>query len=593
MKLVTVAVLLSACLAIPVTAKEKPAETVFVNGRIHMIDAKNTVVQSVAVRGGRLVYAGDDAGATAFTGRRTKRIDLKGRMVLPGLIDGHMHPQSGGLRELNCNLRYEPLDLPQFQARIQACLDADPAAGRDKWLLVINWYEQAMQPAGIVLTHADLDGLKTERPIVVRSSFGHSNLTNRRGLEIAGVTRDTPDPKDGIITRDAAGNPTGRFEDAAQELVTQHVPQPDAATNLKATRIALKMMREQGITTFLDAYTDIETLTAYGEVMRAGELTARGHFGVLIDAGKDYDAAKAVAEVVRQKVEFERFGKGTQPGLSVHTAKLFLDGVISAPSLTGVMVAPYFENVGSNEAPLWRPGKSRGPAPYFSDAQLQDTLIRLSDAGIDPHMHADGDGAVRQALDGVALLRKARPDTKVRPAVAHAEIVDPADFSRFGELSVLPVLSFQWGRPGPDTVDSARDYLGPARHALIEPSGMLEVYGARIVFGSDWPVDPLNEWLALQIAVTRQALAKDADKYPGRLGVDPGLPLTSALRAMTINAAYSLHQEGQTGSLEVGKLADLIVIDRDLFAIPPDQISETKVLMTMVGGKVVHRAEGF
>lgn len=590
MKTLYAAVVVLVCCASAALAKPRPADMAFVNGRIHTVDASDTVVQAVALRDGRIVYVGDDVGAKALIGRKTRTFDLRGRMVLPGLIDGHMHPQSGGLRELSCNLRYEPLTVPQFQAKIQDCLDAEPGAGPDDWLTVINWYEQAMQPEGTVLSHTDLDGLKTTRPIMVRSSFGHSNLTNRRGLDIAGITRDTPDPKDGLIRRDANGAPTGRFEDAAQALISQHVPPPDAATHLKATRIALKMMCAQGITSFLDAYTDIETLTAYGEVMQAGELTARGHFGVLIDSGMDYDAGKAVAEVVRQKQTYERVAKGTEPGLRLHTAKLFLDGVVAAPSLTGVMLAPYFENAGTAAVPHWRPGKSRGPQPYFSDAQLQDTLIRLADAGLDAHMHADGDGAVRQALDAVAALRAARPQSPVRPAIAHAELVDPADYSRFGELNALPVLSFQWGKPGPDTVDSVRDYLGPARHALFEPSGLLEIYGARLVFGSDWPVDTLNEWLALQIAVTRRAVGAEAQKYPGRLGVDPGLSLTQAIRAMTINAAYSLHQEREVGSIEVGKMADLIVIDRDLFAIPPEEISGTKVLLTLVGGQVVYKA---
>lgn len=593
MKSLCVSILALALCVSPALARPRPADTVFVNGRIHTVDARDTVAQSLAVRDGRIVYVGDDAGAKPFVGRRTRKIDLKGRMAMPGLVDGHMHPQSGGLRELNCNLRYEALTVAQFQAKIQQCLDAEPEADAAKWLVVINWYEQAMQPPGTVLGHADLDALRTARPIMVRSSFGHSNLTNRRGLEIAGITRDTPNPKDGIIQRDASGEATGRFEDAAQDLISRHVPAPDAATNLKATQIALKMMREQGITTFLDAYTDIETLTAYRDVMKAGGLTARGHFGVLIDAGTDYDAAKAVAEVLRQKQAYERLGKGAEPGLRLHTAKLFLDGVVAAPSLTGVMVAPYFENFGTKEAPHWRPGKNCGPQPYFSDAQLQDTLIRLSDAGIDPHMHADGDGAVRQALDAVAVLRATRPQSPVRPAIAHAELVDPADYGRFAELNALPVLSFQWGKPGPDTVDTVRDYLGPARHALFEPSGLLEIYGARIVFGSDWPVDTLNEWLALQIAVTRRAVGADAQKYPGRLGVDPGLSRTRAIRAMTIDAAFSLHQETETGSLETGKLADLIVIDRDLFAIPPEEIGGTKVLMTLVGGQVVYDAQGF
>jgi predicted amidohydrolase YtcJ len=218
-------------------------------------------------------------------------------------------------------------------------------------------------------------------------------------------------------------------------------------------------------------------------------------------------------------------------------------------------------------------------------------MRRLGAAGIDPHMHADGDGAVRLALDAIEVLRREFPGQDIRPAIAHAEIVDPADYTRFARLGALPVLSFQWGKPAPDTIEGARDFLGPLRYAILEPQGLLELYGARIVFGSDWPVDPLDEWFALQVAVTRSAAAKDAQQYPGRLGIDPGLSLLSALRAMTLNGAYSLRLDQDTGSLETGKFADLIVLDRNLLTTPPAELARTRVLITMVGGRVVHRAD--
>ncbi len=577
-------------LAMPAFAKEKPADTVLVHGYVYTVDARDSVAQAVAVRDGVIVYVGDDAGAKAFTGRRTHVVDLGGRMLMPGLIDGHMHPQSGGLRMLDCNLNYESLTIPEFQARIQACVDADTTAGPDDWLKVINWFEPGMTPDGIVLTHEALDGVRTTRPIMVHSTYGHSDLTNARGLQLAGITRDTPDPKDGVIVRDADGNPTGLLEDAAKDAVETLVPAPSRAKNLEATQKALDAMRRQGITTFLDAYTDIDTLTAYTTVSKAGELTARGHFAVLIDSVADYDADTAIAEVLREKAEFEQKPDGAKPTLRIHTAKLFLDGVINAPSFTGVMVQPYFENRGTKDAPDWRPGTSTGPQPYFTLAQLSDTLSKLAAAGIDPHMHADGDGAVREALDAITVMRKAHPEADVRPAVAHDEIVDPDDYDRYAALNALPVLSFQWEKPAVD-VAPMKDYFGPERYALIEPAGLLDLHGARIVYGSDWPVDPLNEWEALRTAVTRTATGDDAAKYPGRLGVDPGMPLKTALRAITINAAYSLHQDRTTGSIEVGKWADLIVLDRNLFAIDPQAIAGTKVLMTMVGGKVVYEAQ--
>lgn len=574
------------------SAEAKPiskADTVFLRGYVYTVDAKDTVAQAVAVREGKIIYVGNDAGTKRLIGKKTQVVDLKGRMVMPGLIDGHMHPQSGGLRMLNCNLNYEALTIPQFQARIQTCVDNDKDAGPDSWLVVINWFEQNMQPAGTVLTHAALDGVKTTRPIMVHSSFGHSNLVNARGLELAGITRDTPEPKDGVIVRDAAGAPTGLLQDAAQGLVDKLVPPPSVEKNYKATQLALAAMREEGITSFLDAYTDIETMTAYRTVASEGGLTARAHFAVLIDSPEGYDADKAIAEVLRQKAEFEQKDDGAKPVMKVDTAKLFLDGVYSAPAFSAVMVEPYFENKGTVETPDWRPGEHRGPKLYFSQEQLNDTLIKLAAAGINPHMHADGDGSVRQGLDAIAAMRKIHPGEDIRPAIAHDEIVDPADYKRYAEVGALPVLSFQWGKPSVD-IAASKDALGPLRYALIEPTGLLELYGARIVYGSDWPVDKLDEWLALQVAVTRTAVGEDAVTYPGRLGIDPGLTVAQAIRAITLNAAYSLRQDKVTGSLEPGKFADLIVLDRNLLEIKPEKISGTQVLLTMIGGKVVYRA---
>jgi predicted amidohydrolase YtcJ len=187
-------------------------------------------------------------------------------------------------------------------------------------------------------------------------------------------------------------------------------------------------------------------------------------------------------------------------------------------------------------------------------------------------------------------MRKAHPANDVRPAIAHDEIVDPADYPRYADLNALPVLSFQWERPNADVNPQAPRTLGPVRVALCEPAGLLKLYGARIVFGSDWPVDPLDEWLAMQVAVTRAAIGDEAVRYPGRLGIDPGLTIGAAVAAMTINAAFSLRENAVTGSLETGKFADLIVIDRNLTQIAPEKISKTKVLLTMVGGRVVFQS---
>lgn len=579
-------------------AVEPAADTVYRNGTIYTVDAGDSVRQALAVRAGRIVYVGDNAGVKPLTGKATKVIDLKGRMLMPGLIDGHMHPQSGGSRLLNCSLDYQPLTVAQFQSRIQACIDKDKAAnkpgGADRWLVVVNWFQQGMLPDGVQTSAATLDALTTDRPIIVRSSFGHSAQLNTRAIKLAGITRESKDPAGGKITRDAKGDATGLLEDAAQDMAMNLLPPLTVAENLAASSAALAAMRKQGITSFLDAYTDPETMTAFTDLHKQGKLTARAHFAVLIDLDKDKGATprSAVAELLKQQKQFDQGPTTVAPSLQVRHAKLFMDGVISAPAFTGAMLEPYLVNKGTAEKPDWQPGDSNGPPGYFTQAALRTTLTELANAHIDPHVHVDGDRAVRETLDAIEYLRSTPAGKDVRPALAHDEIVAPADYPRFARLDVTPVLSFQWAKPAPDTVGALKDYMGPARYAIVQPQALLLDAGARIAYGSDWPVDPLDEWFALKVGVTRTAAPDAGKEYAGRLGAQPGMPRAAVLRAITINAAYTLRQEALTGSLEVGKLADMIVLDRNFFTIPDEDIANIKVLQTVVGGKIVYQAKG-
>jgi predicted amidohydrolase YtcJ len=566
------------------------ADTIYRNGYVYTVDAKDSVRQALAVRAGRIVYVGDNDGAKALAGKSTKIIDLQGRMLMPGLIDGHMHPQSGGSRLLNCSLNYDPLTVAQFQSRIQSCIDKDKKKDPKRWLVVVNWFQQGMQPDGVETTAAMLDALKTNRPIIVRSSFGHSSLLNSKGMQVAGVKRDTPDPAGGKITRDAKGEATGLLEDAAQDMAMNLLPPLTVAENLAASKAALAAMRKQGITSFLDAYTDPETMTAFADLHKQAKLTARAHFAVLIDLDKGATPQSAVAELLKQQKQFDQGPTGVAPSMQVRHAKLFMDGVISAPAFTGAMLEPYLVNKGTSDKPDWQPGPSNGPASYFSQDALKTTLSELANAHIDPHIHVDGDRAVRESLDAIEALRATPAGKDVRPALAHDEIVAPADYPRFAKLDVTPVLSFQWAKPAPDTVGALKDYMGPARYAIVEPESLLLDAGARIAYGSDWPVDPLDEWFALKVGVTRTAAPEAGKEYAGTLGSQPGMPRAAVLRAITLNAAYTLRQEALTGSLEVGKLADMIVLDRNFFTIPAEDIANIKVLQTVVGGKIVYQA---
>ncbi|WP_426112866.1 amidohydrolase [Massilia sp. PWRC2] len=572
------------------------AELVYRNGSVVTVDAADRVVQALAVRGGRIVYVGDDAGAARLTGKRTRVIDLHGRMLMPGLIDGHMHPQSGGSRLLSCSLDYLSLTVAQLQARIQQCLDRDQAkqVDRKRPLLVVNWFQQGMLPDGVATSRATLDALTSSRAVIVRSSFGHSVLLNSAAIALAGIDSATPDPAGGKIVREIdgehAGQASGLLEDAAQDLVMNQLPPLTVAQNLAASKLALAAMREQGITSFLDAWTDPETLTAFATLQRQGKLTARAHFAGLIDLDKGATADAAVADILRQQRRFDQGPTRVAPTMQLRHAKLFMDGVIAAPAFTGAMLAPYLVDAGTPGQPRWQAGSNRGPDSYLPAAALDATLAALAAARIDPHMHADGDRAVRDSLDAIARVRQSSTGRALRPALAHAEMVDAADYGRFAQLEVTAVLSFQWAKPAADTVGALRDYLGPQRYAVVEPQALLAAAGARLAYGSDWPVDPLDLWFALKVAVTRRAAPDAGPGYGGRLTDQPGLSRAAALRAATMGAAYTLRQEATTGSLEVGKLADFIVLDRNYFTIPEDDIAAIRVVQTVVGGKLVYGA---
>ena len=579
-----------ACLASP--AAQPPADTVLRNGAIVTLDAHDTQAHAMAIRAGRIVYVGTDAGASAYIGAATQVTDLKGRMVMPGLIDGHMHPLGGGAALMTCNLQYAPLTVDQFKARVQACLDASKDQEPAGWLHVTGWYRQFMRPPGADVDADLLDTLQTARPVAVDSTDGHSIAVNHRALALAAITADTPDVADGRIVRDAAGKPTGVLEDGAQNALLKVLPKPSAADNLKAARAALAAMREQGVTTFLDAMASAESLSAFSAIYKEGGLTARGHFALLVSAK---DAADPKAEVEALKITralYDTGPIGAAPAITVRNAKIFLDGVLQAPAQTAALMSPYLVDKGKPGASHWVPGTHTGEV-YFAPEVLNPLLVALGEAGFEPHIHAIGDRAVHQALDGLEVLRNAVPDPALRLSIAHTELVAPADVARFRKLDIVPVMSFQWAKPGPDSIDATRDYLGPERFARMEPEGILHEAGARIAFGSDWPVDVLNEWFALKVGITRTGDPALGARYAGRLNAQPGLPREFALRAITLNAAYELHQEAETGSLEAGKLADLIVLDRNVLKIPAEQIAQTRVLMTVVGGTPVYRAEGF
>jgi len=568
-----------------------PADTVMRNGYVYTVDGQNSVQQAIAISGGKIVYVGSDAGVDAYIGKQTQLIDLAGRMLMPGFVDAHMHPGDGGRAMTLCDLKYQTMTRAQFQASIQSCLDADKDKDPDVWLEVGSWDRMGMTGLDGDADKSTLDALKTKRPIQVRSTDFHTVLTNSRGLELAGINKNTADPEDGKYRRDSAGNPNGICEDGAAESLAAVVPPATDAEKLNQVRAALDAMRQQGITSFMDALSGPENGKAFTSLQKSGELTARALLAIKLDpAAAAADPVKTIAEAKALASTYDQGEVHVAPGVNMRHVKLFMDGIINAPADTGAMLTPYLHNSGTDKAPKWTPGKNLGEL-YFPPQVLNPLLLQAVKAGFDPHLHATGERAVRDALDSVAYVRKELPVTDFRPAIAHAESVDPADYSRFKALDVTATMSFQWAQQAPSTVDGTSDHLGAERFARMEPSGSIAHAGGRVAFGSDWPVDPLDEFLALKVGVTRSGDPTNphsyGPKYAGRLNTDPALSRAEALRSITLNSAEQLKLDAVLGSVEVGKFADLIVLDKNFMQVPEEELGRNDVLLTLVGGKVV------
>jgi predicted amidohydrolase YtcJ len=579
------------------TVNATPADMVMRNGYVYTVDGKDSVQQAIAVSAGKIVYVGTDEGVKAFIGAQTQQVDLAGRMLMPGFIDAHMHPGDGGRALQLCNLNYEKMTRVQFQTKIQACLDASKDKEPDAWLEVGSWDRIGMADLDADPDKSVLDALNTKRPIQVRSTDFHSVLSNSRGLQVAGISKATPDPVGGKFARDSAGNPTGISEDSATEALASAVPPVSDAEKLTQTRLALDAMRQQGITSFFDALSGPENAKAFTSLQKVGELTARPLLSIKLDpAEAAKDPVKTVAAARTLANSYDQGELKVTPGVSMRHVKLFMDGIINAPADTGALLTPYLKNAGTEAAPKWVPGSNLGEL-YYPAKVLEPLLVEVVKAGFDPHLHATGERAVRESLNGIEYARKQLPGNAFRPAIAHAETVATADYPRFKALDTTATMSYQWAQQAPFSVAGTNNELGPDRFARMEPSGSIANAGGRVAYGSDWPVDPLDELLALKIGVTRSGDPTNPHSYgpdlAGKINNDPGMSRAAVLRSITMGSAEQLRLEAQLGSIEVNKIADLIVLDKNFMSVPEDELGRNQVLMTVVGGKVVFAKEQF
>ena len=582
-------------------ARPRPADTVLLNGQVLVFKGIEVgdgrggpaggatratgpdpeFAEAVAIAGGKIVFVGSSKKARARVGPATKVFDLGGRMVMPGIVDGHFH----GTRPTDCGMGYEGGTIERILARLQACLDAPEQAefrNTNTRFEANDFFGDSIEPAGTRLTARDLDRLETTRPVRVGNADGHKFWMNSRAMANAGIGRQTPDPPEGAIGRGADGAPDGFFADFEIPSWGDERPVTDAMRLEWAARTQADANR-QGITSIVIPGSGEAEIAQWAALRDQGRMTVRADVGLSASFVRGNADAADLGRRIAALGDYRKFAGGL---IAVDMVKVFCDGVIEFPAQTAAMLAPYRVNAGTPDRPEWRPGPSRGPDPSCADAR--PGFVALDRAGWQIHVHAIGDRAVRDALDNFEAARRANGARDLRHTITHLQVIDPADIPRFGRLGVVASMSLHWARRDGYSVNWTRGYIADELYDRMYPALDLWRTGAVVAGGSDYPVDPLLPFVQIETAITRTG-EQVPGVFPGPLAAVEAIPdLLAVVRMHTINAAYEAHQETSRGSIEVGKDADLIVLDQNLFRIPPARISDTKVLLTMLGGRVVH-----
>ena len=544
--------------------KSKVADLAFTNGSIYTVDGERSWAEALAIDDGRISYVGTDAGAKDYIGPNTKVVDLKGRMVLPGMQDVHIHPISGGMEANACDLNALNT-AEQYVAKIKECADAHPD---DPWIKGGGWSMAAFGP-GAIASKKLIDAVVPDRPVLVYSRDGHSSWANSKAIEIAGITNDTPDPPDGRIDRDPKTHEAiGSFQEGGDALITAKVPPPTDAQRDAGLRYAVKMLNGYGITGIQDASVNEEDLKSYHRVDKAGQLSLHVVGSIWWERGQGLEQIENIKRL-RSEYSGGRIDAGT--------VKIMQDGVME--SYTAVVLEPYK-----------LPGKKdvRG-IPMVEPELLKKAVTTLDADGFQVHFHTIGDLAVRQALDAIEAARTANGDLGHRHHLSHIQLIHPDDQPRFRKLGAIANFQPLWAYADDYVTDLTLPFISKQTATWMYPIGSMEKSGAVVAFGSDWSVSSANPFEEMETAITRMGAVGET-KVPWM--PEERITLPEALAAFTINAAYTNRDEKDTGSLEVGKRANLAVLDRNLFESPPTEISDTKVLLTLFEGKPVHGDAG-
>jgi predicted amidohydrolase YtcJ len=539
----------------------EPAELVLRNAAVYTVDGARSWAEAVAVSKGRIVFVGANASASPWIGKSTKVMDLAGKMVLPAFHDSHVHPVSGGVEALECDLNGLPTQAAIVE-KIKSYAAANPKA---TWIRGGGW-DLTIFPDGNPSKEL-LDSIVPDRPAYLSASDGHSVWVNSKALKFAKVTKATPDPPYGRIERDASGQPSGTLREDAADLVRKHLPKRTAKENADGLAEGLRIANSLGLTSLVEASASEEDLEAYATLDAQGKLTAH------VLASLYVDTDKGTAEVPKLIALRTKYGRGL---VRTNAVKIFADGVLE--TRTASVLEPYvgFPN-------------DRGK-PNLQPAAFQALATALDKEGFQIHVHAIGDRAIRDTFDALEAARKANGARDSRHHIAHIELFDPADIPRFRKLGAIANFQPLWANGDKYITELTEPKLGAERSRWLYPVGSVLASGGEFAFGSDWSVSSMNPLEGMQVAVTR----RQPSEGPGPAWIpEERISLPDAIAAYTIRGAYLDFSEKETGSIETGKLADLVVIDKNLFEIPPAEIYKAKVVLTLLGGKEIYRVPGF
>jgi predicted amidohydrolase YtcJ len=536
------------------------ADLVIRNARIYTQNPAQPEASSIAILDGAIIAVGDDAATAAYIADSTRVIDAEQGMLLPGFHDAHVHPLSSGAALLGCSVSAATTEEAILQSLQDCAADAE-----DGWLVGLD-FNLGLFPNGNP-HKAALDALFPERPVYLSAADGHSAWVNSSALALAGITADTPNPPQGVIERDpATGEATGTLRETAQALVSQLLPESTPEEDLAALRAALQFMHSLGITSFIDAAVGEQHWRAYQSLAAAGELRARVRTSLTHGTFSQHPGEEFEAVLARR-------GDYAGERLDTDAVKLFVDGVLEGE--TAALVTPYL-----------------GDPPHsgeinFDLEELKDIVTRFDAMGLQVHVHAIGDLGVRTALDAFAAARERNGERDNRHHIAHLQLVHPDDFPRFAQLNVSTTFQALWAYPDSYITEINLPAVGAERVQRMYPVRSLQRAGARIVGGSDWSVSSVNPLDAIETALRRQ---DPDDLVQGTLNAEEAVTLDTMLAAYTRDAAWVMHQDDVVGSIEVGKRADLVLLDRDLYRIPAEDINTTSVRMTLFDGEVVYQA---